>query len=524
VRAYPERELRRALYAQPGKPFDPAYLHLDTLRISQLYQERGHRPHTSARAARQAGDSLRVDVRYEVLEGEPYRVGDIYYLRPPESRYREALGRRELLLKPGEIYRLSRLQRSVERLYQTGLFSQVQVTPLPDSTNRLMNFDLRVRERKPRWVDVGVGSGTSALFNSTAEWGHRDVDRRGLQAAFTGKAAFQTTDLFRGGRTHFQVANVQASLLEPWLFGIRLSSRVRAFAGREDFRSDTRFVLRQSTRGFGFDLFRELGRISRFTLQQESDEVHQGYGPPDVGGIPDSTLDSLSRSVVQRYRTNLVRGVLERDLRDNRIAPLRGSYQSYTGEFSGGPLKGSSSYNKHVLQSMWYTPLRNGWNVAARAAGGVIRPYGAVRQFTPGDSLTDVEAARVPFENRFRLGGVNSLRGYDEGALAASGGGLAFLQGNVELRVPLLGPFGVELFADAGNVWDRPEYIQTGDFVAPWARGRADPRDVRYTYGAGGRLNLPFGPLRVDFARKSRADRADARHRYIVQFAIGSSF
>ncbi len=521
--SYPERELRRALYARPGRPFDPAFLHLDTLRIAALYQERGHRPRTHAWSRRRVDDSLAVDVHYEIVEGAPYEVGEIQLQAPEPARHDTALARRELLLRRGETYRLSRMQRSVERLYQTGLYSQVQVTPRPDTARHVMDFDVRLAERKSRWVDVGVGSGTSALFNSTAEWGHRDLVRRGLQAALTGKAGFQTTDLFGGGRTHFQVANVQASLLEPWLFGIRLSSRGRLFVNREDFRNDTRYVLRQSTRGFGFDFYRELGRISRLTLQQESDEVHQSYGAPDVGGIPDSTLDSLSRSVVKAYRTNLVRSVLERDLRDNRISPTRGSYQSYTGEFSGGPQGGASSYNKHVLQSTWYTPLRNGWNVAARAGGGVIRPYGPSRQFTPDTTTKDLQVSRVPYENRFRLGGANSLRGYDENTLP-SGGGLAFVQAGVELRVPIAGPFGFEFYTDTGNVWGRPEYVRASDFVAPWRKGRAATNDLRWTYGAGLRLVLPFGPVRLDFSRKSRADLGDEKHGFVPQFAIGSSF
>lgn len=517
--SYASRELGRALYTKPHRPFDPAVLHLDTLKISQLYQERGFLPHTVASASRRPDAPVQADVRFDLTEGLPYRIGEIYDVRPPEARYASRLARRELLLKPGEIYRLTRVQRSIERLYQTGLWSQVSVTPLPDSSAKQMNFEMRLRERRPRWTDIGVGSGTTERFRTTAEWGHRDLFGRALQAAASGRLAFQAA----GGKPHFQVLSGEASLLEPWLFGVRLSSRGRAFVHREDFRSDQRFVLRQSTRGFGVDLFRELGRISRLTIQQESNEVHQSYGPPDVGGIPDSTLDSLSRDVVLRYRTNVVRAVLERDLRDNRIAPTRGSYQTYSAALSGGALKGATSFYKHVLQSTWYTPLPNGWNFAARAGGGVIRPFGRVRQFTPGTDTTDAEVARVPFADRFRLGGENSLRAYRLNELLGEGG-LAYVQGNLELRIPLVGPLGMEVYLDAGNVWDRAEYVRTRDFVAPWARGRARATDIRYAYGAGARLNLPFGPLRLDFSRKSRADEGDETHGFVPQFAIASSF
>ena len=53
------------------------------------------------------------------------------------------------------------------------------------------------------------------------------------------------------------------------------------------------------------------------------------------------------------------------------------------------------------------------------------------------------------------------------------------------------------------------------------------PSDARYVLGAGGRLNLPFGPLRFDMSWNVQPDRAVTGHRWLVaepQFAIGPSF
>jgi outer membrane protein assembly factor BamA len=68
---------------------------------------------------------------------------------------------RELVFRTGDPYKGSLVQESIEQIYRTGLFSQVQMTPLPDSSNGVVEFDLRVRERRPRWLDAGIGSGTS---------------------------------------------------------------------------------------------------------------------------------------------------------------------------------------------------------------------------------------------------------------------------------------------------------------------------------------------------------------------------
>src|SRR5262249_36914933 len=64
VQAFQRKELTKALLAKPKRPFDPAFLALDTLKISRLYQERGHRPHTTARYERAPNDPLSITVRY----------------------------------------------------------------------------------------------------------------------------------------------------------------------------------------------------------------------------------------------------------------------------------------------------------------------------------------------------------------------------------------------------------------------------------------------------------------------------
>ena len=73
--------MRKRLWSKADQPFDPAYLQLDTLQISALYQERGYRPHVVGRDVR---DSLTVTVRYDVNEGERYQVGAVYVIRPEQ--------------------------------------------------------------------------------------------------------------------------------------------------------------------------------------------------------------------------------------------------------------------------------------------------------------------------------------------------------------------------------------------------------------------------------------------------------
>ena len=515
VRSVPEREVRRALLARPGVAFDPAFLALDTVRIANAYAEHGFLAHTLGSWRRDQPDSLAVSVRYDVLEGPQFVVGRIDLDDP--GPVRQTLARRELLLKPGEVYRRSDLDRSVERLYETTLYDQVQVTPTRDSAAARVDFAVRLHDRKPRWVDVGVGSGTSDRFRFSGEWGHRNLDTRALSGVLDGALAYY-------GDWHFRTASASATLGKPWLLGIRLQGQVSPFTLRADDRSEAGLVQHSSTQGVRFSLFRELSRVARLTVSQEIAEVRQSYD--STGTLPDTTRTRISQ-VIPRYRSTTLRFTLERDFRDDRIAPSRGSYQSGTVELAGVPFRSTSDYRKLQVTSVWYSPLHTTWVLATRVSGGVMRPFGSPpSNFSP--DAPDLEVARVPRQNRFFLGGVNSLRGYGENSLPPVGG-LAMALANVELRVPVWGPFGVEAFVDAGNVWARAEYIHLSDLVAPWQATRVNDGDVRYVYGLGGRLVLPFGPLRVDLAWSDRPDFPRGTlfrrpMRFAYQFAIGPSF
>ncbi len=532
VRAFHDRELRRPLLSQPGRPFDPAFLPLDTLHLSALYQERGYRPHTLASAERWTPDSLGVAVRYQIAEGPRYTIGTIGY--QSAGKLKEYLARRELLLKTGDFYRRSRLDESVQRLYDTGFYSQVQVSTIIDTTAGVLDLMLRVAERRPRWVDVGIGSSSADLFRFSGSWGHRNLDHKALLASLNGDVAIDRQR--RDSRSEDRVLRLRngrgsANLVEPWLLGLRLQGQASLFYEQIVDDRDVRFLQRRDSRGVEVGMLREFSRQFRASLSGHTALVHQGYDVfLSVPGVPDSVQDSTRRElgrVLPRYWDNGIALSLFRDLRDDRISPTRGSLQTVVAEVSGGPLRGASSYQKLQFVSSWYSQRPNGWQVAMRASAGIMGPIGdATGDF--GTSGVDSLVARVPRERRFYIGGINSLRGYAENAIPQDGG-LAMLLANAELRIPLIGPFGAEVFVDAGNVWARPEYLRLANFVGPWDARRGQPGDLRYTYGVGARLLLPFGPLRFDLAWSQNPDFrgskvAGRQQPFAYQFAIGPSF
>jgi outer membrane protein assembly factor BamA len=423
--------------------------------------------------------------------------------------------RRELAMKPGSVYRFSKVEESEERLYQTGLFSEVRITPQPDSSGSVMDLAVRAQTRKQRWLDAGVGSGTQERLRFVGEWGSRSLGARALQGLVGAQLAIDQNWDFRD----FLLARGETSVLEPWLFGTRNRGQVTLYAeARRDFRVDT-LEIRKRVRGVTFQLQRDYGRLSHLRLTQDNTWVVSQEARFLNPTLTPAVRESLLLGFLPKYSTHRLQLSGQRDVRDHPLSTSRGGLQVASAEVAGGPFKGSTSFTKFQLSSSWFTLLQPlGWVLATRVRGGLVKPFGQRKDFIPAGDV-DHEVARVPTEDVFRLGGVNSVRGYSENEIAPSGG-LALLNANVELRVPVAGLLGLELYADAGNVWARPEFVRGGDFVPRLGRAQLDPGDVRYVLGAGARLGLAFAPVRLDLTWGAQAGHRAGR----LQFAVGPTF
>ena len=115
-----------------------------------------------------------------------------------------------------------------------------------------------------------------------------------------------------------------------------------------------------------------------------------------------------------------------------------------------------------------------------------------------------------PYE-AFTLGGTNSIRGFDEGAL---GTGRSFAQATLEYRFPLLkflgGIRGV-IFFDAGTTLGTQDEVLGNPGII-----RGNPGEG-FGFGGGIRVNTPIGPVRLDYGRNDSGE--DSFH-----FGFGERF
>jgi len=112
---------------------------------------------------------------------------------------------------------------------------------------------------------------------------------------------------------------------------------------------------------------------------------------------------------------------------------------------------------------------------------------------------------RVPLFDRWYLGGLTSLRGYrfrqvgprDPISGEPTGGGTYWF-GGAEYSVPIIERLRFAVFYDVGMVYPEAYSFEPQDYV-DGGGNRQTTRLYSDNWGVGLRLNLPIGPLRLDY-------------------------
>ena len=497
----PEGRLRRVLELRERDPLDIPKQDLSREAVHNEYAERGY-------VAAVVRDSLEVEgtkigIVYRIAPGPPVVLDTVRVEGTAKTKPKFVA--REVTIKRGELMRRSKLLRSQQRIYDTGFYSDVRFDRGEiDSTGRASDLIVDVRERKMGWLDLGVGYGTVDQLRLTSQVGQRNLWRDGVRLVATGLLGVRV-------RRHPTVirlgdSRIDLALTRPWNFGARVAATVGGYAEhiRPPSSGDVEIPPYRAYGGSGalaYDF--SLRTHSRFSYEHRK--------------VVSDTTNIFSTSG-ESYTINRVVGSLERDTRDNPFDPRRGADLNGSSSYNGGALSGSAQFVKHVGTATLFFPADRATTAAFRLRVGLIDPQAGERA-VPGSSGSAINL--IPAEERFFVGGANSIRGYGENELGTREqrdtlgteiaplrvGGRALLLVNAELRHRLFGPFGAEAFLDGGNVWERPSEIHVRNLLS--FADRAGYNDMRYTVGLGIRFTTPIGPVRLDVAWKLRMARSD---------------
>ncbi|TMQ47657.1 MAG: hypothetical protein E6K71_09275 [Candidatus Eisenbacteria bacterium] len=522
----PEPEVRRVLKQKPGDPVDITRVETDRQAIEDHYANFGYAA-VDVRDSLGVEDSTRVRVAYRIDSGPVVRMRRVSVEGLRTTR--GGIVTRELTVHPGGVLSRKKLAESQQRIYDTGLYSDVVFERGEiDSVTHEADLHLTVRERRMAWVDAGLGYGTLDQVRLTTEWGHRNIGHEGIRVTASGRMGVVVKPLLPVGDWRLGNRRVDLAISQPWTFGTRTQASLGGYA-EEVVRTQTgerRFLeIPLRANGAALAFRRDLNLVTHGTLSIEHRHV-----------ISDSASLRPAPGVEQKsYSTRRLGLSLERDTRLDPFDPKAGSDLVGNTVVAGGVLKGSARFTKAALSGSAYIPVRR-ITLAFRFQSGYAKPFG--RYSASSDSLPQIY--RIPLEDRFLTGGASSVRGYFENEIGSRflyvdslgqhreiRGGEVLLLGTIEARFPLFWILGGAVFTDAGNVWDRTQNVTLRRVFTVTGPGEGYS-DMRYSAGAGIRIRTPVGPVRFDYGWKLRRAKTEERDlsssRGAFHFSLGQAF
>ncbi len=497
-------ELTKGLPTEPNGPFHESVLRAGVAELERRYRQRGHRSVIVDGEASATADDNVVDVEYQVLEGPQVHVGEVF-LRGLQ-RTEPGFLRKVLDLDSSDVLSSNRMLIAERRLFQLGLFSEVDVRVLPAAPfSASEDIVVEVEEAPIHRITYGVG------------WDSED-GLRGLvgyvRNNWLGRALSWNLDASISDKEQLY----RVLLTQPWIGRHRTPLTYSVFLldeDRESFqltRTGAQIAARQQ-RGRTLT-----GLLLTWRRNETSDELFtldRELAPVEIASVTPSLFV---------------------DRRDDALDPGRGWSGLVQIEQAFAILSAEERFTKLFSQFTRYLDLGKAGTLAGSLRAGWINPSETkeIDSFLPDLGLipSGLESAEVHVAERFVSGGRSSHRAYgrlelgdlgetlilceqlpsngrdcDPGDILAVGGN-ALALANLDWRFPISGALGGVAFIDAGNVW------------ADWSR--YDSSDIKLGAGVGIRYASPVGPLRLEIGWK--LDREPFEDSYVVFFSLGNPF
>jgi outer membrane protein insertion porin family len=348
------------------------------------------------------------------------------------------------------------MRRSTANLHRLGFFEDVQVQTKKGSADDLMDLNINVKEKPTGSFTMGAGYG-------------------GYEGA-TGTIQVAQNNLFGTGRRlvgSLRISSIATyydiRFTEPRVNDTLISAGIDVFKWEYEYEDYTRDSFGGSLR-------------TRFPIGFDTDYT-RGYARYLYDDTTVSDVDPGAsfeiRDMEGRNLTSSITIGIDRDSKDRPWNTRSGSFNNLSFEYAGGPLGGDVYFNRYEFTSQWFFPWR--WDSSFMVGGrwGWIEPR---------------EGGKLPDYQKYRLGGISTVRGYDKDSIAlidpVTGdelGGEKMMVYNLEFRIPVLkeqGLLGV-VFFDAGNVFDEDD---------TWTFS-----DIPMSVGVGVRWYSPLGPIRLEY-------------------------
>jgi outer membrane protein insertion porin family len=423
----------------------------DVLLLTDLSADAGYAYANVAPKTEEDLENLIVNITYDIQQGRQVYFEKI--IIQGNSKTRDKVIRRELQVFEQELFSGKGLKRGIRNLSRLDYFEDVKVYNYKGSADDKMILKLDVVEKPTGNFTFGGGYSTVENFFITTAISQNNLFGRGqtlkLQAEF-------------GSRTD----RYTLSFTEPWLFDIPLSGSFGLYNQEKSY--DT--YKNDSVGGWA--------RVGYPIYDYTRGYLAYYYDVSDNRDIKDAAPDSVKKMAGINVESS-VKATVRWDSRDKVFNPSEGSMHSTSIKYAG--VGGDIGYTKYLAETGWYVPLFKSTTGFLHSEGGYVRqnPEG-----------------KLPDQERFRLGGMYSLRGFSYRAIGpeeineageiSKPGGDKYIQFNIEYLIPIVKKAGIVgvLFFDSGDAYAEDESI--------------DLSNLRKSWGYGVRWYSPIGPIRIE--------------------------
>ncbi|NTU42912.1 MAG: outer membrane protein assembly factor BamA [Nitrospirales bacterium] len=469
-KAFPEQEVRGLVKTAPGAVFNKETLRKDVSAISELYTNIGYAMISVTPDLVPDESKKEVKVVYSIEEGDKYKVGRIEI--SGNTKTLDKVIRREIRVDEGDYFNGSALKRSYERLNNTQYFESVEITPKPRAEGKVVDLDVKVKERPTGFISIGGGYSSLDKVIAMADVTQGNLFGKGETVKLKGEM---------GGASNYY----EFSFRDPWFFDKPISFGASIYRTEREYGD---FDRRSTGLGFSF---------GKSFLEYWGASIAYNFERATIFNV-EPTASSIVKDQEGTKTTSSITWTVGRDTRDNYLDPTRGSKNSAHLTFAG--LGGSNSFLKTEFDTSWYFPLFTVTTVHLRGSIGYA---------------TGLFDKNLPLYENFFVGGINTVRGLEYGKggpLDINGeaiGGSKDLVLNAEYIFPILPEYKFKglVFFDAGRAYGSDETFGS---------------DLRYTAGAGIRWISPMGPIRIEWGYN--LDKREGESSSKVEFAFGSFF
>lgn len=544
---YETRQLNDMLGISKGETYDKKTLHKrlgigkhadyeDMSSISSLYQNNGYLFSSIDPGEVVVGEDS-IDINVKIFEGKQAKINEVKI--SGNHRVNDRVIRRELYVRPGELYNRALLMQTIRQLNQMQHFDPEKTSPgidLVPNSNELVDISFPLEEVASDKFEISGGWGSNMFVGSVGV----QLNNVSLKNFFKGSEwrpypHGQNQQLAIRGQTNGSYYKaISLNFTEPWLGGKKPNSLTVGLYYSDE--TDAYYAWQSGNRhfrtiGVSVGIGRRLSWPDRyFTIYNEIS--YQAYN-----------LKDWSSFLVTNGTSNIfaLKTVLARNSVDSPIYPRTGSEFSLSltltppyslfqknVDYADPNLPDYKrykwiEYHKWQFKAQWYYPLTNNNKLVlmARAEMGYLGSYNKNKP-SPFEGF-DVGGDGMSGYNVYGVE-IVGLRGYENSALTPytytvdgrADYARAYNKYTMEIRYPfILKPsstiYGL-VFAEGGNAFKS------------WKE--FDPFLIKRSIGVGARIYLPIvGMLGIDWGYGfDKAVGQTERSGSQVHFIIGTQF